>query len=61
MLTSRKLSTLLISVVFLIGLCSNSPPLPAASGPFWPRFHGPNGDNISTETGLLKKWPEEGP
>jgi len=38
---------------------------PAASaapeGPFWPRFHGPNGDNLSTETGLLKQWPEGGP
>ncbi len=28
---------------------------------FWPQFHGPNRDNISTEKGLLKKWPEEGP
>ncbi len=27
----------------------------------WPQFHGPNRDNISTETGLLKKWPAEGP
>ena len=27
----------------------------------WPRFHGPNNDNISTETGLLKKWPKDGP
>jgi outer membrane protein assembly factor BamB len=34
---------------------------PAADLPFWPRFHGPNGDNLSTETGLLKEWPEEGP
>jgi hypothetical protein len=31
----------------------------APSGsPFWPRFHGPKGDNLSTDTGLLKKWPE---
>ncbi len=29
--------------------------------PDWPRFHGPKGDNISRETGLLKKWPEKGP
>jgi len=29
--------------------------------PCWPRFHGPRGDNISTETGLLKQWPPEGP
>jgi outer membrane protein assembly factor BamB len=28
---------------------------------FWPQFHGPNRDNISTEKGLLKKWPKNGP
>lgn len=27
----------------------------------WPQFHGPNRDNISTEKGLLKQWPEKGP
>jgi outer membrane protein assembly factor BamB len=27
----------------------------------WPCFHGPKGNNISPETGLLKKWPKEGP
>jgi outer membrane protein assembly factor BamB len=27
----------------------------------WPQFHGPNRDNISTETGLLESWPTEGP
>ena len=27
----------------------------------WPHLHGPNRDNISTEKGLLKKWPEKGP
>lgn len=27
----------------------------------WPVFHGPQGDNRSTETGLLKTWPEGGP
>ncbi len=37
--------------------------LPAAetNAPSWPRFHGPKGDNHSTETGLLKRWPPEGP
>ena len=36
---------------------------PAApdDGPYWPRFHGPNGDNISSDTGLLKQWPDGGP
>ena len=28
---------------------------------FWPQFHGPNRDNLSIETGLLKRWPEGGP
>lgn len=27
----------------------------------WPQFRGPNRDNISTETGLLKSWPADGP
>lgn len=27
----------------------------------WSQFHGPKRDNISTETGLLKSWPEAGP
>lgn len=33
----------------------------ADSYPSWPQFHGPNRDNHSTEKGLLKKWPENGP
>ena len=32
----------------------------AASGD-WPQWRGPNHDNLSTETGLLKEWPEGGP
>jgi len=27
----------------------------------WPSWRGPNRDDISTETGLLKAWPEGGP
>jgi outer membrane protein assembly factor BamB len=30
-------------------------------GGFWPQFHGPNRDNVSTEKGLLRQWPEGGP
>jgi len=33
----------------------------AAQGPYWPQFHGPNQDNKSPDTGLLKQWPEGGP
>ncbi len=32
-----------------------------AVGEDWPRFLGPRGDNTSTETGLLEKWPTNGP
>ena len=27
----------------------------------WPQWRGPNRDNISSETGLLKQWPAAGP
>ena len=27
----------------------------------WPQWRGPNRDNVSSETGLLKEWPKEGP
>ena len=27
----------------------------------WPQFRGPNRDNVSKETGLLKNWPPAGP
>lgn len=33
----------------------------SASAADWPQFHGPHRDNKSTDTGLLKKWPEGGP
>ena len=27
----------------------------------WPMFHGPNGRNMSPDTGLLTSWPDGGP
>ena len=33
----------------------------AVSGTAWPNWRGPNHDNISPDTGLLKSWPEGGP
>ncbi len=30
-------------------------------GKDWPQFRGPGRDGISTETGLLKQWPQAGP
>ena len=32
-----------------------------AAGSDWPQWHGPQRDNLSTETGLLKAWPAGGP
>jgi outer membrane protein assembly factor BamB len=39
----------------LLALCAT-----AAAGD-WPNYRGPNRDDISTEKGLLKEWPKEGP
>jgi len=33
----------------------------AVSAEDWPQWHGPRRDAKSSETGLLKVWPEEGP
>lgn len=47
---------------FLLGfLRAAVPQAVAAEADCWPRFHGPKGDNVSTETALLKQWPEQGP
>lgn len=37
------------------------PAVGKGTGADWPQFNGPNRDNRSLETGLLKSWPEEGP
>src|SRR3954449_8420075 len=33
----------------------------AACAADWPQFRGPNRDDVSKETGLLKEWPKDGP
>jgi outer membrane protein assembly factor BamB/precorrin-6B methylase 2 len=33
----------------------------AAAGDDWPQWRGPNRDNVSNETGLLREWPTGGP
>ena len=60
MVTPPKPATCSIAAVLVCGLWCLAA---AAAGdePFWPQFHGANRDNLSTETGLLKQWPEEGP
>lgn len=38
-----------------------APAADAGASASWPDFHGPGRTNISPETGLLKKWPADGP
>lgn len=35
--------------------------IPLALAADWPQFRGPGRDGVSSETGLLKSWPETGP
>jgi hypothetical protein len=60
MLLPRPSSGLLASTILLAAVLG-SPPLLATEDAFWPQFHGPERDNRSTDTGLLKRWPEGGP
>lgn len=43
------------------GRTTPAPMTTTASGGDWPSFRGPNRDNRSTETGLLKSWGPSGP
>lgn len=52
--TSWALS-ILASCVLLTAPCAR------AVGGDWPQWRGPRQDGISSETGLLASWPEEGP
>ena len=45
----------------VVPLPVSAAPVPSGEGAFWPCFHGPNGDNISPDTGLLQEWPDAGP
>ena len=67
MSTPQMSLTWVVLTVLLAGCQAKPPPAadpaaaPADEASNWPRFHGPEGDNISTDTGLLKEWPEQGP
>ena len=47
-------------LVAALGLAALAAPLPLGAAD-WPQWNGPQRDNISRETGLLKEWPEGGP
>jgi len=48
------------NTLFAIASEESVPEVAATSG-HWPQWRGPNRDNVSTETELLKEWPEDGP
>ena len=52
-------SRLLATLATLCLCCSVLSVTTSASD--WPQWRGPNRDGISSETGLLKQWPSEGP
>jgi outer membrane protein assembly factor BamB len=53
------------ALLLSIAVCAVSvlaAPAPEPPGPTdWPQWRGPNRTAISTETGLLKEWPSDGP
>jgi len=61
MFASPSQTRQLVNTVLMGGYVLISVVHAAEREPSWPQFHGPNRDNISTETGLLKKWPVNGP
>ena len=61
MFIPRMLTELSIPVILLGCLSTHGLLAQADDAPYWPQFHGPNRDNISTQTGLVDEWPEGGP
>ena len=50
-----RLKPLPTLTIFLAGLAG------AAGAADWPQWRGPSRTDVSTETGLLKSWPQGGP
>ncbi len=52
---------LMLALPLVVAASVSRPATAAEASPEWPQFHGPRRDNRSTETGLLKRWPDGGP
>jgi outer membrane protein assembly factor BamB len=59
MFRSGVVSLLMLTAIFRISPQAFSQP--DATQGHWPQWRGPKRNNASTETGLLKQWPEGGP
>jgi len=57
-MSNVRIKTAISSVIILLSLSAE---LAAQAGGNWPQWRGPNRDGISSETGLLKQWPADGP
>jgi outer membrane protein assembly factor BamB len=55
----------MIRIVLMVALCTSpavsAVPAEEPKQPYWPQFRGPNRDDRSPDTGLLKDWPTDGP
>lgn len=63
-LESHLMNRLAFSIVVLslVAVFNAEVSAQVPSGPGdWPQWRGPNRDGISSDTGLLKEWPEDGP
>ena len=48
----------MLTLITLAGILNSAPGADAAD---WPQYLGPGRNSVSTETGLIRNWPEEGP
>lgn len=55
---NTRIKLAFVSAIILLSLSAE---VVAQAGGNWPQWRGPNRDGISTETGLLKQWPADGP
>ena len=55
-MTTKKLSLILLILALTQGVIGN-----VTVTTDWPQWQGPNRTGLSTETGLMKAWPEGGP
>jgi outer membrane protein assembly factor BamB len=55
------LATVLLGIPLSVAAPPADAPRAGRSPTDWPQWRGPNRDNVSRESGLLKEWPKDGP
>ncbi len=61
-MTRRSLLLLALGLAVFATPAPAAAPVPVTPGKFdWPQWRGPDRNDVSRETGLLKEWPKEGP